>query len=242
MENNERQQFEIDKLKLELEKQKLELEKARFQHASSGKNEPLISLSKNTPSVKLNILSLMAAVALAITPFLPWISMNAGGFGTFFSASANGFESGHGYYILLFSIAAIILVFLKNKFSFIPGVLAFCDGLSVVAGIGHQSASFMGATESGGFAIGPVVVIISSAVLIASSFIKFKPNSRQNNTEEYKIDKNELRKILPYIAIPIAILIIFSIINLITPLSILWIGGAELVYLGYISLFSKLLK
>lgn len=242
MENNdlEKQKLELEKQKLELEKQKLELERSKLEHSSSLKHQSLIN---TTTSGKLNILGLVAAGTLAITPFLPWVSVDAGGYGTSFSSSANGFECGHGYYILLFAISALVLVFLKNRFTFIPGLLALVDGISVISGIGSHSISFMGASATSGFAIGPVVVVIASGVLIGSSFMKPKPNdSDRKPVEEFKIDKEELRKTMPYIIIPISILILFYIINAVTPISILWVGVAELIYLGYVSIFTKLLK
>ena len=184
MENNdyelEKQKFELEKQKLELEKQKLDFEKSKFDHKTSSVLPKRIleqlsqdSQEKNTRSSYL--LALISAGVLAITPFLPWVESHVGGFGFSLSGSANGFECGHGYYILLFAIAALVLAFMKNRLVFIPGVLALIDGIAVVSHIGSNSISFMGASGGAGFAMGPVIVIISSLVLIASPFIKNVP-------------------------------------------------------------------
>jgi hypothetical protein len=196
MENNElemeKQKFELEKQKLELEKQKLDFEKSKFENknSSSIKNENteehFINNISDDKTKSLNIISFIAAGVLAITPFLPWVESSASGFGFSFKSSANGFECGHGYYILIFAIAGIVLAYMKNKFVFIPGVLALVDGLTVVTGIGSHSSSFMGASSRAGFAIGPILVIISSLVLIASPFIKGLPKSSGGKSIDFK--------------------------------------------------------
>ena len=134
-------------------------------------------------------MAFISASVLAITPFLPWVESHGSGYGSSFSFSANGFACGHGYYILLFAIVAFVLAYLRNKFVFIPGILALIDGISVVSGIGSHSMSFGGASGGAGFAFGPVIVIISSALLIAAPFIK---GTRQKKEEGKPIDLKSL--------------------------------------------------
>lgn len=196
MENNElemeKQKFELEKQKLELEKQKLDFEKSKFENknASSTRNESTEENSINNMSgdktKSLNIISLIAGGVLAITPFLPWAQSSVNGFGLSLKSSVTGFQVGHGYYILLFAIAAIVLAYMKKKFVFIPGILALIDGLTVVTGIGSHSSSFMGASSKAGFAIGPILVIISSLVLIVSPFIKGISKSSGGKSDDFK--------------------------------------------------------
>ncbi len=167
----EKQKFELKIKKLELEQQKVDFEKSKFEN-KTVKDENTEKYFTNNLPVSLNIISFIAAGVLIITPFLPWATSSVSGFGASFQSSANGFECGHGYYILLFAVAAIVLAYMKNKFVFIPGILALVDGLTVVTGMGSHSSSFMGASVNAGFAIGPILVIISSLVLIASPFLK----------------------------------------------------------------------
>ena len=190
MENNdyelEKQKFELEKQKLELEKQKLDFEKSKFEHKTSSvpPKNILEQFSRDSPERKTKpsyLLSLIAGVVLAITPFLPWVESHGSALGLSFSNSGNGFECGHGYYILLFAIAALVLAFMKNRLVFIPGLLALIDGITVVSGLGSHSYSIMGVSGGAGFAMGPVIVIISSLVLIASPFIpKLRMSSSRN--------------------------------------------------------------
>ncbi len=138
MESNDldREKFELEKQKLELERQKLDFEKLKLTNSSSVGE--LNNASKN----KLSVLSLITGILLAVTPFLPWVSGGASGYGASISSSINGLSdpyTGYGFSVLLFAVAAIVLAFVKNKFVFIPGALALIVGILFVSGTGSHS-------------------------------------------------------------------------------------------------------
>ena len=68
------------------------------------------------------------------------------------------------------------------------------------------------------------------------------PEEKSYNYDLGKIDKEELRKIMPMIIISVGTLIVYFIMNLVLNISVLWLGAIELLYLAYIVLFTKLLK
>jgi hypothetical protein len=189
---NEQEKFDIERQRLELEREKFEFEKQKFQAESNQKSEndffkSVLSNSNQTNSNKPNYIGIVGAVALIVSCLLPWVESSGSFMGYSSSFSASGFETGHGYYVTVFALAAMLLAYRNNRFLFIPALLAFLDGLSVVAGVGSWSGNFGGASARAGFAIGPVITILSSAVIIVSQFFSFSKPGMADGTPNFPL-------------------------------------------------------
>lgn len=200
----EKQKLEVERQKLDLERQKLEFERDKV---SPNKNLDKTLIKGGT----LNILGLISSIILLISVFLPWVESRSSGFGFSSSASINGMSTANGVLVLLCSIAAIILVFIRNKFTFIPGVISFLLGLSVVLGVGSFSLSGGGASVRAGFAIGPIVTILSSIVLVLSATVKI---NNKSSGIDLSVISDFYKKYKFYILLPIAILCSLYILNI----------------------------
>jgi hypothetical protein len=178
----EKDDLEIERQRIELERQKLEFERSRleFEKSKNKKEDGNISINQKT---NFNILGLISSVILAVSSFLPWAESTASGFGASFSASASGMQTGHGIIVVICALACITLIFMRNKFVFIPGALAVIIGLTAITGMGSFTSSYGGASFKAGFAIGPILTIISSIIVTLSSLIKI--NSTGSNSEVF---------------------------------------------------------
>lgn len=190
---NEDEKLEFEKQKLELEKEKLEFEKQKFQELKNQKQEHNIFLKGDFSNINFqgtgnpNYVGIIGAIVLIVSCFLPWVESHASGYGYSSGFSLNGYQTFHGYSITLFAIFAILLAYRGNKFLYIPAVLALLDGLSVVAGVGSVSGNAGGFSARAGFAIGPVITILSSAVIIASQFFSFSKPGMADGTPNFPL-------------------------------------------------------
>ena len=196
----DQEKLEFEKQKLEFEKQKLDLERQKFEFEKSKPAQPAKEQGKsafsgfNTPSDggKANILGIVGSVILAVSPFLPWIesSSSVSGYGANISGSMKytGIECGHGYYILVFAIAAFFLAFVNKKWILIPALFAIADSLSVMTGLsgvsGSISGNSMGAVYNAhtGFSIGVIIALVGGLIIAVSTFIKRSSSQSSINT------------------------------------------------------------
>ena len=178
----EKDDLELERQRIELERQKLELERNKLEFEKS-KNEKIDVNNSISQKTSFNVIGIIASIALAISAFLPWAESNASGFGYSFSASASGMQTGHGIIVVICALACMALIFMRNKFVFIPGALAALIGFAAITGIGSFSSSYGGASVKAGFAIGPIITIISAVILTLSSLIKI--NSSGANAEDF---------------------------------------------------------
>lgn len=178
----EKDDLELERQRIELERQKLEFERSRleFEKSKNEKEDRNISIHQKT---NFNILGLISSIVLAVSSFLPWAESTASGFGASFSATASGMQTGHGIIVVICALACITLILMHNKFVFIPGALAVLIGLAAITGMGSFTSSYGGTSVKAGFAIGPVITIISSIIVTLSSLIKI--NSTGANSEDF---------------------------------------------------------
>lgn len=180
---------DLEKQKLELEKQRLELEKQKFEfekqeRLKSNKTENINYNSKSNSSSNLNYgkkpslgeyIGYIGALILLISCFLPWVSSSSSFLGKkVFSSSINSFSIGHGYLILLCSIACFFMINQKIKLIYIPLLLVVIDSLSVMFGIGSFKLSGYGVKSTTGVSFGPILAIISCVVIYFSNFFDNK--------------------------------------------------------------------
>jgi hypothetical protein len=187
----ERQRIEIERQKLELERNKLEFEKSK----NDATKNPNSSMTKSS----FNITAMIFTVVLLVSAFLPWAESNASGFGASFSSSASGMQTGHGIIVIICALACITLIVLRNKFLFIPGILGVLIGIAAITGMGSFSASAGGASVRAGFAIGPIITILSSIIILLSSFIKLNSNG-SNSLDLVSLMKKYKYELLLFIA------------------------------------------
>ena len=193
MDENEKLKFELEKQKLEFEKEKLEFERKKFEESSMKTQLPINNLEeKSKISVALiifKIINIIATIVLVASAFAPWFSSEGSGYGQSYKQEIDGLKSGHGYYIIVFAIACLVLIIIRNKFSFIPAFLSLTHGLYIVSGVGEINVSAYGVSGRIGYEEGPIIVVIASLVIIlfsVLSFIKFKTGAKQKLSEKAK--------------------------------------------------------
>lgn len=173
MENKE----ELERERLALERQKIEFEREKLNHEKK-KLEQLTQIDHSnqiySPSDKINVVALIAAIAMIISVFLPWAESRASGFGASFSASASGINSVQGILVLLLGLTSVTLIIIKSKFSYIPAIFSVLLAVSIVIGIGSSSMSSFGVSARASFGIGPIVTVASGILQIIFTLITFK--------------------------------------------------------------------
>jgi hypothetical protein len=178
---------EIERQRLELEREKLDFERRKFdkeKHTNPAQKEP-------SPAVTTtgDIIGYICSVVLVISTFLPWLSSSAKAGGFSFSSSANGLQTGHGFIVILCAVAAIVLIYLKKKWALIPIGIALLHSVTVMAGVGSISFSGGGGSAKAGFAMGPVIVVITCVIMIVSTLLRDKTGAMtRDGSSESKFD------------------------------------------------------
>ena len=170
---------EIERQRLGLEREKLDFERRKFEVETQNKSFEKTPADKKT-TIR-DIIGYICSIILIISTFLPWLSSSSKAGPFSFSASINGLSAGHGFIIILCAMAAITLIYLKQKWVLIPIGIALLDSITVMAGVGSISASSGKYSAKAGFAIGPVIVAITSTAMIISTLMK-------NNSSGSKFD------------------------------------------------------
>ncbi len=178
---DEREKLELERQLIEIERQKLELERNKLEFEKS-KNEATQNSNSIANKTSYNITGIISSAVLLISAFLPWVESKGRGFGASFSASANGMQTGYGGLVIICALACITLIVIRNKFLFIPGALGALIGIAAITGMGSTSVSVGGVSGRFGFAIGPIISIVSSIIIVLSSLIKL--NSNGTNSQD----------------------------------------------------------
>jgi hypothetical protein len=197
MDENEKLKFELEKQKLEFEKEKLEFERKKFEESSMKTQLPLNNLEeKSKISVALiifKIINILATIVLVASVFAPWFSSEGSGYGQSYKQEIDGLKSGHGYYIIVFAIACLVLIIIRNKFSFIPAFLALTHGLYIISGVGEYKISAYGVSGRIGYEEGPIIVVIASLVIILFSLFSFIKFNKNNSIPKKKLSEKSKR-------------------------------------------------
>lgn len=178
---------EIERQRLELEREKLDFERRKFdkeKHTNPAQKEPIPAVTTTG-----DIIGYICSVVLVISTFLPWLSSSAQAGGFSFSNSANGLQTGHGFIVILCAVAAIVLIYLKKKWALIPIGIALLHSVTVMAGVGSISFSGGGGSAKAGFAMGPVIVVITCVIMIVSTLLRDKTGAmKRDGISESKFD------------------------------------------------------
>ena len=115
-----------------------------------------------------------AAVAI-LSSFLPWASLNAGGFGSY---SVNGLH-GDGWFVIIFAVVAIVLACLNDVKSSLPkgfaigvivsGALSTVVTLIDVFNVNKYAVNFNGYGVSIGF--GLILALIASIAIVVTGLL-----------------------------------------------------------------------
>lgn len=115
-----------------------------------------------------------AAVAI-LSSFLPWASLNAGGFGSY---SWNGLR-GDGWFVIIFAVVAIVLACLNDVKSSLPkgfaigvivsGALSTIVTLIDLFGVNKYAVDFNGYGVSIGF--GLILALIASIAIVVTGLL-----------------------------------------------------------------------
>ena len=115
-----------------------------------------------------------AAVAI-LSSFLPWVSLNAGAFGSY---SWNGLR-GDGWFVIIFAVVAIVLACLNDVKSSLPkgfaigvivaGALSTIVTLIDVFGVNKYAVDFNGYGVSIGF--GLILALIASIAIVVTGLL-----------------------------------------------------------------------
>ena len=176
---------EIERQRLELEREKLDFERRKFEVETQNNSIEKTPVDKKT-TIR-DIIGYICSIILIISTFLPWLSSSSKGGPFSFSASINGLSTGHGFIIILCAMAAITLIYLKQKWVLIPIGIALLDSITVMAGVGSISASSGKYSAKAGFAIGPVIVAITSTAMIISTLLKNKSSGSKFDLKSFFI-------------------------------------------------------
>jgi len=176
---------EIERQRLELEREKLDFERRKFEVETQNNSIEKTPVDKKT-TIR-DIIGYICSIILIISTFLPWLSSSSKGGPFSFSASINGLSTGHGFIIILCAMAAITLIYLKQKWVLIPIGIALLDSITVMAGVGSVSASSGKYSAKAGFAIGPVIVAITSTAMIISTLLKNKSSGSKFDLKSFFI-------------------------------------------------------
>ena len=79
------------------------------------------------------------------------------------------------------------MIYLKQKWVLIPIGIALLDSITVMAGVGSISASSGKYSAKAGFAIGPVIVAITSTAMIISTLLKNKSSGSKFDLKSFFI-------------------------------------------------------
>ena len=125
---------------------------------------------------KHRIFIIVAAALAVISTFLPWGSFNAGAIGSF---SVSGIQAGHGWFIIILSIGAIVLACLPNiatpmnkNFSIgviVIGVIESILSLVNMINVGQYAISFGDYGVSIGF--GLILTVIASIATVITGLL-----------------------------------------------------------------------
>ena len=125
---------------------------------------------------KHRIFIIVAAALAVISTFLPWGSFNAGAIGSF---SVSGIQAGHGWFIIILSIGAIVLACLPNiatpmnkNFSIgviVIGVIESILSLVNMINVGQYAISFGDYGVSIGF--GLILTVLASIATVITGLL-----------------------------------------------------------------------
>ena len=125
---------------------------------------------------KHRIFIIVAAALAVISTFLPWGSFNAGAIGSF---SVSGIQAGHGWFVIILSIGAIVLACLPNiatpmnkNFSIgviVIGVIESILSLVNMINVGQYAISFGDYGVSIGF--GLILTVIASIATVITGLL-----------------------------------------------------------------------
>jgi len=190
MDELENKRLELEKMKLELELKKLQLESELLKNKKADTNNATTPQQPSGPlndtpntfseipkpkAVKLNIVALVCATAMAISCFLPWAEVSSQasfmGQSSSFYSSASGIQAGVGIITLLISVVCSIMVFIKSRFMIVPGLMNL--GFSILQTIGMENVSSEVVTSYGsghsGAGYGLLVLAASSLVYVIAT-------------------------------------------------------------------------
>ena len=124
---------------------------------------------------KNRLFIIISSAAAILGSFLPWVSVNAGGFGSY---SVNGLR-GDGWFILICGVVAIVLACLNDVKTALPktfaigvivsGVIATIVALIDVFGVNKYTANFNGYGVSIGF--GLILTLIASIAMVVTGLL-----------------------------------------------------------------------